>query len=112
MDAYDALWDKETAHLPRLFPDMDRLFLVKGNDAGREAWYYVLVKNECMDDFKRCTGEKVIHLEEHGSILESGYGSSPPALVKAKIHRRFGISESEEPASGTADTPRSSAGYP
>lgn len=73
--------------------DANLLFLVKGIDDNRPAWYYVLVERLKLPMFKRALNDNVIHLEEYGKILYSAYGEDPPAEIKKKIREEFGIPE-------------------
>lgn len=81
-------------------PDMQRkradanlLFLVKGIDDNRPAWYYVLVDRLKLHMFKKALNDNIIHLEEYGKILYSAYGEDPPEEIKQKIKEEFGISD-------------------
>jgi hypothetical protein len=73
--------------------DASLLFLVKGIDDNRPAWYYVLVERLKLPMFKRALNDNIIHLEEYGKILYSAYGEDPPEEIKKKIREEFGISE-------------------
>jgi hypothetical protein len=73
--------------------DADLLFLVKGIDDNRPAWYYVLVERLKLPMFKRALNDNIIHLEEYGKILYSAYGEDPPEEIKRKVREEFGISE-------------------
>ena len=73
--------------------DASLLFLVKGIDDNRPAWYYVLVERLKLTMFKRALNDNIIHLEEYGKILYSAYGENPPEKIKKKIREEFGISE-------------------
>ena len=69
-----------------------RIYKVKGVDAGRNAWYFVLVTGS-VSHFKKCTGDEVIHLEDHGKILFSAYGDEAPDATKKKVMEQYGIDE-------------------
>jgi hypothetical protein len=71
----------------------DRLYLVKGTDDDKPAWYFVLVDEDKMKDFLINLGEPIIHLEDHGEVLKSGYGKEPPKEVKDAVYRKLGIKE-------------------
>jgi hypothetical protein len=65
---------------------VDRIYIVRGKDAGRDAWYYVLVESRKILSFLAALNDDndIIHLENYGQILESGYGNTPPACVTKK----------------------------
>jgi hypothetical protein len=56
----------------------DLVYLVKGIDDKRKAWYYVMVERNKKSEFKIALGNEIIHLENYGTILHSAYGESPP----------------------------------
>jgi hypothetical protein len=65
---------------------VNRIYIVRGKDAGRDAWYYVLVESRKILSFLAALNDDndIIHLENYGQILESGYGNTPPACVTKK----------------------------
>ena len=69
----------------------DRVYLVRGEDKGRDAWYYVLLRDD--DDvvaaFKERLKAKTINLEDYGKILKSGFGKDPPNEVKDQIEKNY-----------------------
>jgi len=67
------------------------IYLVKGVDAGRNAWYYVLVDRLKVQLFLKALNDDIIHLEEYGSILYSAYGDEPPEDVTSKLKAEYGI---------------------
>jgi len=69
----------------------DLIYLVKGIDAGRSAWYYVLVDRLKLQLFLKALNDDIIHLENYGKILYSAYGDEPPVEVTSKIKEEFGI---------------------
>jgi|TARA_B110000259_G_scaffold182219_1_gene225470 hypothetical protein len=73
--------------------DASLLFLVKGIDDNRPAWYYVLIERLKLPMFKKALNDNIIHLEEYGKILYSAYGDHPPEEIKKKIRDEFGIPE-------------------
>lgn len=68
------------------------IYLVKGVDAGRNAWYYVLVEKLKVQLFLKALNDDIIHLEKYGKILYSGYGDEPPSSVTKLIKEEYGIS--------------------
>ncbi len=71
----------------------DLIYLVKGVDAGSNAWYYVLVERLKLQLFLKALNDDIIHLENYGIILYSAYGSEPPAEVTDKLKAEYGISD-------------------
>ena len=69
----------------------DLIYLVKGVDAGRNAWYYVLVERLKVQLFLKALNDEIIHLEKYGKILYSAYGDEPPANVTQAIKDEYGI---------------------
>lgn len=69
----------------------DLIYLVKGIDAGRNAWYYVLVDRLKLQLFLKALNDDIIHLENYGKILHSAYGDEPPAEITNKLKEEYGI---------------------
>ena len=67
------------------------IYLVKGVDAGRNAWYYVLVERPKLQLFLKALNDDIIHLEKYGKILYSAYGDEPPAEITGKLKAEYGI---------------------
>jgi hypothetical protein len=68
------------------------IYLVRGVDAGRNAWYYVLVERLKVQLVLKALNDDIIHLEKYGKILYSAYGDEPPASVTQAIKDEYGIS--------------------
>lgn len=69
------------------------IYLVKGIDAGRNAWYYVLVERLKVQLFLKAMNDEIIHLEEYGKILYSAYGDEPPESITNKLKEEYGINQ-------------------
>ena len=69
----------------------DLIYLVKGVDAGRNAWYYVLVDRLKTQLFLKALNDEIIHLENYGKILFSAYGDEPPSSVTNQLKEEYGI---------------------
>ncbi|NBX52885.1 MAG: hypothetical protein EBT63_04475 [Proteobacteria bacterium] len=67
------------------------IYLVKGVDAGRNAWYYVLVERLKVQLFLKALNDDIIHLEKYGKILYSAYGDEPPANITQLVKDEYGI---------------------
>lgn len=69
----------------------DLIYLVKGIDAGRSAWYYVLVDRLKTQLFLKALNDEIIHLENYGKILFSAYGDEPPSSITNQLKEEYGI---------------------
>ncbi len=69
----------------------EQIYLVKGVDAGRNAWYYVLVERLKVQLFLKALNDDIIHLENYGKILFSAYGDEPPASITDELKEEYGI---------------------
>ena len=67
------------------------IYLVKGIDAGKKAWYYVLVEALKVQLFLKALNDDIIHLEHYGKILYSAYGEEPPAHITKALKDEYGI---------------------
>ncbi len=63
------------------------IYNVRGVDAGRNAWYYVDVRPSQVKAFKTALNDKIIHLENYGSILSSAYGDNPPPHITKNLEK-------------------------
>ena len=71
----------------------DLIYLVKGVDAGRNAWYYILVERLKLQLFLKALNDDIIHLENYGVILYSAYGDEPPADITEALKEEYGIED-------------------
>lgn len=67
------------------------IYLVKGVDAGRNAWYYVLVDRLKVQLFLKALNDEIIHLENYGKILFSAYGDEPSSEITNALKEEYGI---------------------
>lgn len=76
----------------------ENLYLSKGKDKGRSAWYYVLVEKNKLPLFlkKYESPNQLINLEDYGDVILSGWGENPPADAVKQIKDRFDISDDEK----------------
>lgn len=80
--------------LERIRKDGRYLYLVRGEDKGKRAWYYVLIDRHKLNLFKaRLRFPDTIPLNEFGVILECGWGQDPPAEIVQKMNEEFGIED-------------------
>ncbi len=71
----------------------DLIYLVKGIDDNRSAWYYVLVERLKVSLFLKALNDDIIHLENYGEILYSAYGEEPPKQITDKIKEEYGVTD-------------------
>ena len=85
-----ALLEDYTWHKKR---EMERIHLVRGEDKGRRAWYYLLVKNDEMVErfHAERKRDEFINLGHYGQILKSGYGENPPEEARAAIYEMYSV---------------------
>lgn len=76
---------------PKKRMQAELIYLVKGVDAGRNAWYYVLVERLRLQLFLKALNDDIIHLENYGKILYSAYGDEPPADITDRLKEEYGI---------------------
>ena len=69
------------------------IYLVKGIDAGRNAWYYVLVERLKVQLFLKALNDEIIHLENYGKILFSAYGDEPSSEITDQLKEEYGIED-------------------
>ncbi len=67
------------------------IYLVKGIDDNRNAWYYVLVERPKLQLFLKALNDDIIHLENYGKVLYSAYGDEPPQDVTDALNAEYGI---------------------
>ena len=85
--------DETCAISPRFtFQDqrnLNRIYLVRGKDRGRQAWHYVLLVDdpETIRTFKEKILGGNIDVSDHGVILKSGWGQDPPQDVNNWLER-------------------------
>ncbi|MBU6139975.1 MAG: hypothetical protein KGP29_00255 [Proteobacteria bacterium] len=90
MTQKDSLSNKKPVD-PQKKMQSELIYLVKGVDAGRNAWYYVLVDRLKLQLFLKALNDEIIHLENYGKILYSAYGDDPSAEITAKLKEEYGI---------------------
>ena len=69
----------------------DLIYLVKGIDDNRQAWYYVLVERLKLSLFLKALNDDIIHLENYGEVLYSAYGENPPEEITNSLKAEYGI---------------------
>ncbi len=76
---------------PKKKMQADLIYLVKGVDAGRNAWYYVLVERTKVQLFLKALNDNIIELDKYSVILYSAYGDEPPSDITDKLKDEYGI---------------------
>ena len=93
---FSEISQKDPSNLKQVDPkkkmQAELIYLVKGIDAGRNAWYYVLVERLKVQLFLKALNDEIIHLENYGKILFSAYGDEPPVSVTDQLKEEYGIS--------------------
>lgn len=75
----------------------EQIYLVKGVDKGKNAWYYVLVDPNLNEEFSKQLHDDIIHLEQIGIVLCSAFGEEPPDRITDNIKMEYNIfSETNE----------------
>ena len=63
----------------------ERIYLVRGNDTGKPAWHYVLVKKALLPLFLRRAKGGNVDVADFGRVLKSGWGKDPPEDIRKSI---------------------------
>ncbi len=67
------------------------VFLVKGQEQGRDAWVYVRVKRDKLPLLKHDATRGFMDISSYGEKLCAGWGKEPPQDVRARIKREYGV---------------------
>jgi len=67
------------------------IYLVKGKDQQRKAWYYVSVDPARTEIFKTNLKASAINLAHHGYIICSAFGDEPPQKQKEQLEQDYFI---------------------
>lgn len=65
------------------------VFLIKGEDRGKKAWYYVSVNNHKIADFLTALGSPTLNLDAYGTIVNSAFGTDPSADERIEIRQKY-----------------------
>lgn len=65
------------------------IYDVKGIDNNKNAWYYVLVNPHCIEEFIERLKDDIIHLENYGKIIHSGYGDKASEKLSDKVLKQY-----------------------
>lgn len=65
------------------------VYLVRGKDAGRAAWHYVLIDKMKLPLFKQKLKSGSLDVSEYGKILYSGWGDNPPEEIVEEIKKQY-----------------------
>ena len=68
-----------------------QIFLVKGIDEGKNAWYYVLVDPNLNEKFMKELNDDMIDLEQIGIVLYSAFGENPPDDITKNLKIEYNI---------------------
>ena len=67
------------------------LYIVRGTDKGKPAWYCLLVdkmKHPLFAAYMK-TKPDIIHLDEYGKVLYSGWGDNPPQDIIDELRATY-----------------------
>ena len=64
----------------------ERMYLVRGKNRGKLAWYYVQVEKALLPLFLRRANGGSLDVADFGLVLKSGWGEDPPENVKKNIN--------------------------
>lgn len=67
------------------------IFLVKGEDRGRKAWYYLEIDKNNYNKFIAATYSHNINLDDYGKVIYSSYGDNPLQDLVDKMNREYPI---------------------
>ncbi len=69
----------------------EQVYLLRGKDSGRDAWYFILVDKMKVPLFKKAskTPQSSFKLNSFGEVLASGWGESPPPNIVDKIKKDY-----------------------
>ena len=73
----------------RIFCKSHLVKLVRSKDRGKPVWYYVLVDEDKVEDFKAKLDSWNGDFGDYGIVLESGSGEDPPKDIVHKINLRY-----------------------
>ena len=71
------------------------LRIVRGNDRGKPAWYYLLVDREKVDEYETQVKTGKINIAKYGKVLYSGFGKDPPDDKKRMIMWQYSCVDPE-----------------
>lgn len=75
------------------------IILCRGTDEqNRAIWAYLCIKPSMASAFKAARERGDMDISDYGTILESGEGEEPPAAVKARMERDYGVNHGLEEA--------------
>lgn len=71
----------------------DIIYLIKGQDSGKDAWYYLKVnklKLPLLENQVTNSSEDKLDLPSYGTVLDYGWGSEPPKSIQEEIEVKYG----------------------
>lgn len=69
--------------------DLVYLARMKEIPSGKDAWYYVQLRNRALVPVFLEKIKIEIELTEYGDVLFSGWGTEPPAEIRKKVEEMF-----------------------
>ena len=80
--ASDFTWDKQR--------ETKRIDLVRGEEGGRQCWYYVFLhaEEEIQEQYRTKMKTGSLKLSDYGKVFKSGWGKDPPEKLEQDIAGR------------------------
>jgi type IV secretory pathway TraG/TraD family ATPase VirD4 len=72
-----------------------KVYLVRGRDRGRDAWYYVLVNKKPQVVFEKDLKRGSVVLTDYGDVLMSGWGKDPTPEASRRAREEWGFQGNE-----------------
>ena len=67
----------------------DMVYLLRGKDAEKDAWHYILIDKMKLPLFKHALSTGTGDAAQYGKVLYSGWGTEPPADIVEAIRKQF-----------------------
>lgn len=65
------------------------LYLINAQAEGKDSWYYLQVDAPKHNAFKQKLETGSLDLADYGTVLYSGWGTTPPDMIQSLIAERF-----------------------
>jgi len=66
----------------------ERLYIVRGKDKGKPAWYYVMVEKSLLGLFLKRTKGGSLDVADFGTVLKSGWGENPSESTREEMRHK------------------------
>lgn len=65
------------------------VFLIKGEDRGKKAWYYIAVNSIKIAEFLTALNSTTLNLDAFGTVVSSAYGNDPANAERLEIRQKY-----------------------